>query len=295
MNLLITGGTGFVGSALCSRLLEEQHKIVVLSRNPEKIKPPIKAVANLDQLSNDDIFDVVINLAGEPIANKRWNDQQKKRIFGSRIETTEALIEYFKKSKHKPKLLINGSAIGYYGTARTNDNIDEKSGCDDSFSSQLCQKWEAAALEAESLGIRTCLIRTGIVLGKNGGALSKMLPPFKMGLGGRIGYGKQWMSWIHLDDLVGIILYCINNDNLKGAVNGTSPNPVINEVFTKTLGTALKRPTIFPMPEIVIKLLMGQMGEELLLSGKRVLPRKALDAGYIFKYKTLEDALKNVV
>ncbi len=295
MNLLITGGTGFVGSALCSRLLEEQHKIVVLSRNPEKIKPPIKAVANLDQLSNDDIFDVVINLAGEPIANKRWNDQQKKRIFGSRIETTEALIEYFKKSKHKPKLLINGSAIGYYGTARTNDNIDEKSGCDDSFSSQLCQKWEAAALEAESLGIRTCLIRTGIVLGKNGGALSKMLPPFKMGLGGRIGYGKQWMSWIHLDDLVGIILYCINNDNLKGAVNGTSPNPVINEVFTKTLGTALKRPTIFPMPEIVIKLLMGQMGEELLLSGKRVLPRKALDAGYIFKYKTLEDALINVV
>jgi uncharacterized protein (TIGR01777 family) len=295
MNLLITGGTGFVGSALCSRLLEEQHKIVVLSRNPEKIKPPIKAVANLDQLSNDDIFDVVINLAGEPIANKRWNDQQKKRIFGSRIETTEALIEYFKKSKHKPKLLINGSAIGYYGTARTNDNIDEKSGCDDSFSSQLCQKWEAAALEAESLGIRTCLIRTGIVLGKNGGALSKMLPPFKMGLGGRIGYGKQWMSWIHLDDLVGIILYCINNDDLKGAVNGTSPNPVINEVFTKTLGTALKRPTIFPMPEIVIKLLMGQMGEELLLSGKRVLPRKALDAGYIFKYKTLEDALINVV
>ena len=295
MNLLITGGTGFVGSALCSRLLEEQHKIVVLSRNPEKIKPPIKAVANLDQLSNDNIFDVVINLAGEPIANKRWNDQQKKRIFGSRIETTEALIEYFKKSKHKPKLLINGSAIGYYGTARTNDNIDEKSGCDDSFSSQLCQKWEAAALEAESLGIRTCLIRTGIVLGKNGGALSKMLPPFKMGLGGRIGYGKQWMSWIHLDDLVGIILCCINNDNLKGAVNGTSPNPVINEVFTKTLGTALKRPTIFPMPEIVIKLLMGQMGGELLLSGKRVLPRKALDAGYIFKYKTLEDALINVV
>lgn len=295
MNLLITGGTGFVGSALCSRLLEEQHKIVVLSRNPKSIKPPIKAVANLDQLSNDDIFDAVINLAGEPIANKRWNDQQKKRIFGSRIETTEALIEYFKKSKHKPKLLINGSAIGYYGTARTNDNIDEKSGCDDSFSSQLCQKWEAAALEAESLGIRTCLIRTGIVLGKNGGALSKMLPPFKMGLGGRIGYGKQWMSWIHLDDLVGIILYCINNDNLKGAVNGTSPNPVINEVFTKTLGTALKRPTIFPMPEIVIKLLMGQMGEELLLSGKRVLPRKALDAGYIFKYKTLEDALINVV
>ncbi len=295
MNLLITGGTGFIGSALCSRLLEEKHNIIVLSRHPEAIKPPIKAIADLEQLRDDDIFDVVINLAGEPIANKRWSDQQKQRIFSSRIDTTEKLIAYLKKSEQKPKVLINGSAIGYYGIGRTNDIIDEKAGGDDSFSSQLCQKWETAALKAETLGIRTCLLRTGIVLGKNGGALSKMLPPFKIGLGGRIGHGKQWMPWIHLDDLVGIILYCINHDNLKGAINGTSPNPVINQVFTKTLGTALKRPTIFPMPEIVVKLLMGQMGEELLLAGKRILPRKVLDAGYNFQYKTLEDALINVV
>jgi uncharacterized protein (TIGR01777 family) len=295
MNLLITGGTGFIGSALCARLLEEKHHIVVLSRHPEAIKLPIKAVADLEQLTDDDIFDVVINLAGEPIANKRWSVQQKQRIFSSRIDTTATLIAYFKKSKNKPKLLINGSAIGYYGIGRTNDVIDEKAGSDDSFSSQLCQKWETTALTAEALGIRTCLLRTGIVLGKNGGALSKMLLPFKMGLGGRIGHGKQWMPWIHLDDLVGIILYCINHDNLKGAINGTSPNPVINQVFTKTLGTALKRPTIFPMPKMVVQLLMGQMGEELLLAGKRVLPRKILDAGYNFQYKKLEDALKNVI
>jgi uncharacterized protein (TIGR01777 family) len=295
MNLLITGGTGFIGSALCARLLEEKHHIVVLSRHPEAIKLPIKAVADLEQLTDDDIFDVVINLAGEPIANKRWSVQQKQRIFSSRIDTTATLIAYFKKSKNKPKLLINGSAIGYYGIGRTNDVIDEKAGSDDSFSSQLCQKWETTALTAEALGIRTCLLRTGIVLGKNGGALSKMLLPFKMGLGGRIGHGKQWMPWIHLDDLVGIILYCINNDNLKGAINGTSPNPVINQVFTKTLGTALKRPTIFPMPKMVVQLLLGQMGEELLLAGKRVLPRKILDAGYNFQYKKLEDALKNVI
>jgi uncharacterized protein (TIGR01777 family) len=133
------------------------------------------------------------------------------------------------------------------------------------------------------------------VLGKNGGALSKMLPPFKMGLGGKIGHGEQWMPWVHLDDLVGIIIYCINNDNLKGPGNGTSPNPVINQVFTKTLGLALKRPTIFPMPKVVIKLLMGQMGEELLLVGKKILPQKVLDAGYDFKYKTLDEALKNIV
>ncbi|MFT4606395.1 MAG: hypothetical protein ACI9V8_000546 [Urechidicola sp.] len=295
MNLLITGGTGFIGSALCSRLLEEQHNIVVLSRHPEAIKPPIRALTDLEQLKDDDIFDVVINLAGEPIANKRWSDQQKKRIFSSRIDTTKALIAYLKKSKNKPKLLINGSAIGYYGVDKTDDVIDETSGVDDSFSSQLCQRWEATALKAEALGIRTCLLRTGIVLGKNGGALSKMLPPFKMGLGGRIGHGKQWMSWIHLDDLVGIILYCINHDELKGAINGTSPNPVINEVFTKKLGTALKRLTIFPMPAIVVKLLMGQMGEELLLAGKRISPRKVLNAGYNFKYKTLDQALKNVI
>ncbi len=295
MNLLITGGTGFIGSALCSRLLAEQHNIVVLSRHPEAIKLPIKAIADLDQLGEDAVFDVVINLAGEPIANKRWSDQQKQRILSSRIDSTEKLIAYFNKSEHKPELLINGSAIGYYGVGRSNDIIDENAGGDDSFSSQLCQKWEAAALKAETLGIRTCLLRTGIVLGKNGGALSKMLPPFKMGLGGRIGDGQQWMSWIHLDDLLGIILYCINHDNLNGAINGTSPNPVINQVFTKTLGAALKRPTIFPMPEIVVKLLMGKMGEELLLAGKRILPGKILDAGYKFQYKTLEEALINVV
>ena len=295
MNLLITGGTGFIGSALCSRLLEEKHNIVVLSRHIEAIKPPIKAITDLEQLKDDDIFDVVINLAGEPIANKRWSNQQKQRILSSRIDTTENLIAYLKKSEHKPKLLINGSAIGYYGIGRMDDIIDEKAGGDDSFSSQLCQEWETVALKAETLGIRTCLLRTGIVLGKNGGALSKMLPPFKMGFGGKIGHGKQWMSWIHLDDLVGIILFCIKHDNLKGAINGTSPNPVINQVFAKALGTALKRPTIFAMPVIVIKLLMGQMGEELLLAGKRILPGKILDAGYNFQYKTLEDALTNIV
>ena len=295
MNLLITGGTGFIGSALCSRLLEEKHTLVVLSRHPEKVKPPIKAIVDLEDLSNDDIFDVVINLAGEPIADKRWSEKQKQRILSSRIDMTEKLIAYFKKSANKPKLLINGSAIGYYGIGTTDDIIEEKEKGDNSFSSQLCQQWEAVALKAEALGIRTCLLRTGIVLGKNGGALSKMLLPFKMGLGGRIGQGKQWMSWIHLDDLVGIILYCINHDNLKGAVNGTSPTPVSNQVFTNTLGTVLKRPTIFPMPQIVVKLLMGQMGEELLLAGKKILPKKVSDAGYTFKYKTLEDALIDVV
>ncbi|CAC9436393.1 Cell division inhibitor Slr1223 (YfcH in EC), contains epimerase/dehydratase and DUF1731 domains [uncultured Gammaproteobacteria bacterium] len=296
MNILITGGTGFIGSTLCSRLLEEgNNKIVILSRHSEKIKPPIQAIAELNELKDNDAFDVVINLAGEPIANKRWSDQQKHQIFSSRINTTEKLIAYLETLENKPKLLISGSAIGYYGIDKTDTVIEEKDNGDNSFSSELCQKWEAVALKAEKLGIRTCLLRTGIVLGKNGGALNKMLLPFKMYLGGRIGNGKQWMSWIHIDDLIGIILHCINHDNLKGAVNGTSPNPVTNQAFTKTLGTVLKRPTIFPMPALVVKLLMGQMGEELLLAGKQIRPKKALDAGYIFKYKTLEEALINAV
>ncbi|PHS22551.1 MAG: TIGR01777 family protein [Methylophaga sp.] len=295
MNILITGGTGFIGTALCSRLLEENNKIVVLSRYPKKIKPPIKAISDLNDLKDSDIFDIVVNLAGEPIANKRWSDKQKHQIFSSRIDITEKLISYFEKLENKPKLLISGSAIGYYGIDRTDNVIEEKEKGDNSFSSQLCQKWEAVALKAEKLGIRTCLLRTGIVLGKNGGALSKMLPPFKMYLGGKIGHGKQWMSWIHIDDLIGIILHCINHDNLTGAVNGTSPNPVTNQVFTKTLGMLLKRPTILPMPAIVVKLLMGQMGEELLLAGKKIAPKKALDADYTFKYETLKESLIDVV
>ncbi len=295
MNVLITGATGFIGSALCSRLLKDQHHIVVLSRHPQAVKAPLTGISDLKQLKSNTVFDVVINLAGEPIADKRWSDQQKQRILSSRLDTTQKLIACFKTMAQKPKLFISGSAIGYYGTGKTNDVIDETGSGDESFSSQLCQQWEATALQAEALGIRTCLLRTGIVLGKGGGALKKMLPPFKLGLGGKIGDGKQWMPWIHLDDLVGIILYCIDHDELKGAVNGTSPNPVTNYVFTKTLGKALKRPTILPMPAMAVKLLMGQMGEELLLSGKKVLPTKILGAGYQFQYEALEKALLDIV
>ncbi len=295
MNILITGGTGFIGSKLCSRLLENKHDIVVMTRRPETIKGNIKGITTLEQIKDEMSFDVVINLAGEPIANKRWSKLQKQRISYSRLDTTRKLIEFFKTSKNKPKLFISASAVGYYGVSETNDSLNEEALGDESFSSQLCQQWEAVASEAKTLGIRTCILRTGIVLGKGGGALKKMLLPFKLGLGGRIGKGSQWMSWIHLEDLIGIILYCIDHDNVSGAVNATAPNPVTNKFFTKTLGKVLKRPTIFPMPTIVVKLLMGQMGEELLLSGKKVLPEKITKAGYVFKYVQLEEALLNVV
>jgi len=291
MNFFITGATGFIGSALCSRLLKDDHNITVLTRTPEKVNSPIKTITAITQLKTEAIFDVVINLAGEPIANKRWSKKQKQRIFTSRIRTTQQLIIFLQRVKHKPALFISGSAIGYYGISQSNIAIDENEKGDDSFSSQLCQQWEAAAQQAETIGIRTCLLRTGIVLGKGGGALSKMLLPFKIGLGGRIGEGTQWMSWIHLDDLVGMILYCITHDKVSGAINGTSPSPVTNQEFTKALGQVLKRPTLLPMPGAIIKLLMGQMGEELLLSGKKVLPINISAVGYHFQYTTLKQAL----
>ena len=292
MKILITGGTGFIGTALCLRLLEnKKHTVILLTRHPDKVKSPLQGISNLAQLDNGVAIDVVVNLAGEPIADKRWTKQQKQRIINSRIDTTQNLLDYFESIEHKPKLLINGSAIGYYGVDESDDPFNEDATGDASFSSQLCQQWESVAMQAERIGVRTCLLRTGIVLGKGGGALNKMLPPFKMGLGGKMGNGKQWMSWIHLNDLVGIILYCMEHDDLSGAINGTSPHPVRNEVFTKALGKVLRRPTFLPMPTVAIKLLMGQMGEELLLKGKKVLPVKVSEAGYKFRHPYLEEAL----
>jgi uncharacterized protein (TIGR01777 family) len=237
----------------------------------------------------------VINLAGEPIANKRWSKSQRRKILESRINTTQEIIEFFRSSKNKPELFISSSAIGYYGAGSSNVGVDEGCSGDDSFSSKLCVRWEECAMQAELLGIRTCLLRTGVVLGKNGGALQKMLPPFKLGLGGKIGTGKQWMSWIHLDDLIGIIDYCIKHGNLNGPINSTAPNPITNSLFTEVLGKSLGRPTMFHIPSIVIKLLMGEMGKELLLAGNKVLPLKIENAGFQFKYEHIEKALSDIL
>ncbi len=291
----MTGGTGFIGRSLCERLLRDGHSLVLLTRTPNKINAPVKAVDKLSFLGSEIVFDIVINLAGEPIADKRWSIAQQERIIQSRLQTTEDLISYFKLTTHLPKLLISGSAIGYYGIKQSDLPVDETVHGDESFSSQLCQQWESIAMQAEQLGVRTCLLRTGIVLGKNGGALSKMLPAFQLGIGGKIGSGKQWMPWIHLDDLIGIILFCIEQESLTGPINGTAPMPATNKQFSQILGKVLKRPTVFSIPAFVVKILMGQMGEELLLAGKRVLPVKALNAGYQFKYRKLKDALLSIL
>ncbi|MEX1668288.1 TIGR01777 family oxidoreductase [Zhongshania guokunii] len=295
MNFLITGGTGFIGSALCAHLCQQRHHIVVKTRYPESLGLEMTGVTSLSEVSPDQRFDVVINLAGEPIANKRWSAVQKQKIVDSRLDTTEEIIAFLKNAKTKPAVLISGSAIGYYGTGATDAVIDEFGAGDDSFSSTLCAKWEASALAAEVLGIRTCLLRIGIVLGCGGGALQKMIPPFRLGLGGRIGTGTQWMSWIHLHDLIAIIDYCISDNSVHGPINCTAPQPVSNQDFTKALGKCLKRPAVLPVPSLAIKALMGEMGTELLLAGKQVRPVKLEAAGFKFKYKELGAALTSVL
>jgi uncharacterized protein len=299
MEILITGGTGFIGSYLSKRLLGLDHKLTILTRNSQKVEAPNIVINSIEQLSDNQSFDVVINLAGEPIADKRWSEAQKNKIISSRITISQQLVEFIKRSNHKPQLFISGSAIGYYGIEQSDQSYDETYNSaennDHSFSSQLCLQWEAVAQQVQDLGIRTCILRTGIVLGEQGGALAKMLPPFKLGLGGKMGTGHQWMSWLHIDDAINIIVKCIEDTTLNGAINLTAPKPVTNKEFTQTLGKVLNRPTLISMPEFAVKLLFGQMGEELLLSGRAITPRKLLDCGYQFKYPSLQSALEDLL
>ena len=296
--LLITGGSGFIGSQLVPVLVAQGFDVTVLTRNPDRtalhFNNTITAVKQLDAVNETVVFDIVINLAGQGITDKRWTRRVKKQLRESRLLTTQKLIVYLQSVEHKPEFLISGSAIGYYGD-QGDKFVDEKTSGDNSFSSKLCRDWEREAQAAEALGIRTCYLRTGIVLGKKGGALSKMLPAFKLGFGGVMGDGRQWMSWIHIDDLIGIILFVINHKTISGAVNSTAPKPVTNKDFTSILAQILKRPALLPMPDFVLRLMLGEMAEELLLSGQRVMPEKMLGAGYDFQYAELRDALFDVV
>jgi len=294
---LITGGSGFIGSHLIPKLLSEGNTVTVLTRTPAKtlaqFNQAVEVVDDLQKLDLSKQVDVVINLAGQGIADKRWSEKVVQQLFDSRLLITRALVEYMQRATHKPELFISGSATGFYGL-RDDEILSETASGDSSFSSEICAEWEDEAKAAEALGIRCCYLRTGIVLG-NGGALSKMLPPFKFGLGGPMGSGKQWMSWIHMDDLIGIISHIVKTPKLSGPVNGTAPNPVTNKEFATTLGKALKRPAFIPLPGFVLKLLMGQMGEELLLSGQRVVPAKMSVSGYSFIHEKLDSALTDVV
>ncbi|MDP2177378.1 TIGR01777 family oxidoreductase [Methylicorpusculum sp.] len=297
MKVLLTGGTGFIGKALIQSLLQSEHQITVLSRNPQQVAElcgkNVAALGRLDELTAEDHFDAVINLAGAPIFDRRWTDARKQLIWDSRVKLTEQLIEAINKMKIKPQVLISGSAIGYYGN-QGDTELTEQSSYRDDFSHRLCEAWETEAKKAEALGVRVCIIRTGLVVAPGGGIVGRMLLPFKLGLGGRIGDGKQWMSWIHRDDWINIALAMIDNQSMQGVYNATAPVPRTNAEFTKVLADCLKRPALIPVPAFLLNLLLGEMAE-LVLGSQRVLPKRLLDQAFQFKYTELDDALLDAV
>lgn len=291
MDILITGGTGFIGHRLCQWLLAAGHRVTVLTRSPDRAG--LAQVRYAGELDDVGPVHAVVNLAGEALTEGRWNAVRKQAFLDSRIGTTQALLAWMQGLATRPEVLVSGSAIGYYGP-RDATPLDETASPGHDFAAMLCRRWEAEALRAEDLGVRTCLLRTGIVLDHGGGALARMLPPFRLGLGGPMGDGRQWMSWIHRDDLVGMILWLLADPDVRGACNGTAPGAVTNAAFARTLAQVLGRPAWVRTPAFALKLGFGEMAG-LLLTGQNVVPARALREGYRFRHPTLEGALRAIL
>jgi hypothetical protein len=292
--ILASGMSGSIGSALLPALQQQGHEVTRLTRGaasgPNQIAwDPAKPLSP-EAVSG---FDQVIHLAGESIAG-RWTDSKKARIRDSRVEGTRHLAEALAKASARPRVFLSASAIGFYGD-RHDEVLTEDSGSGAGFLPEVCRDWEGATRSAAEAGIRTAQIRTGIVLSSTGGALQAMLPPFKLGLGGRMGSGRQWWSWIDIDDMVGAIQQILKDDRMRGPFNLTAPTPVTNAEFTKVLAKVLSRPANFPMPTFAAKLAFGQMGDELLLASQRVEPKKLLFNGYSFRYSDLRQSLQHVL
>jgi uncharacterized protein len=283
-SILITGGTGFIGGRLAEALIDAGHHVAILTRDKRKAaftRGSVMLIDDLDKLGAEVAFDAIVNLAGEP--HGRWTAAKKRKLLASRLAVTESVLRLIARSRVKPQVLVSGSAIGIYEEGVHN------------FSRQLCAAWEACARGAECHGVRVVLLRTGIVLDADGGPLGQMLLPFELGLGGRLGDGRQWMSWIHRDDLVALIARAIADKNICGPLDATAPEPVSNAAFAKSLGRALRRPALLPLPAFVLRALLGQMADELMLTGPRVLPSQATAAGFTFRYPTLDAALTQIL
>lgn len=297
MKILITGSSGFIGSELLAYLRGRGHEVRRLVRKEAQLKDDcILWDPQHHELNPADFegFDVVINLAGENIMGGRWTPEKKRKIKESRVMGTRILCELISRLQYPPRLLISASAIGFYGN-RGDEIVSEDSPPGDGFLAEVCQKWENATEPAEKKGIQVVKLRIGIVLSSKGGALGKMLTPFKLGLGGTIGSGRQWTSWISMDDLMGIFLHIIGHSEIQGPVNAVTPNPVTNRVMTKVLGRALYRPTIFPIPSFVVRLIFGEMADEMFLSSTRAAPNILVQTGYSFLYPDLKGAINHII
>jgi len=292
VKLLVTGGTGFIGSPLCRALARQGHELTVLTRaSRSSADPRIRYLAWADPGWPQAIRGIegAINLAGEPIAAKRWSPAQKTVIRDSRVGTTRRLVDALAALPQKPSVLVSASAVGYYGD-RGDEVLDETNAPGRGFLAETCQAWEAQAQRAEPLGVRVVRLRIGVVLAPGGGALAKMAPPFRGFLGGPLGSGRQWLSWIHREDVIGLIAWSLSQPALSGAVNATAPEPATMRAFCRELGRALRRPAWAPVPAPVLRVLLGEMAD-MLLTGQRVLPAVARRLGYVFRYPDLPRAL----
>ena len=295
MKVLVSGGTGLIGTALVGALEKEKHAVTLLARTEAVQAPRILWDPESGKITPSLLegFDAVIHLAGESIAKGRWTPLMKERILESRTRGTGLLAQIVAGLARPPKVMISASAVGFYGD-RGEERLTEESPAGTGFLPRVCQAWEASCAPAVARGIRVANLRFGVVLSPKGGALKKMLLPFKLGLGGKIGSGRQWWSWVSLDDVVGAVRHVLLTDSLAGPINLTAPTPVTNDDFTKELGRALHRPTLFPLPAFAAKLILGEMAEALLLASARVEPKKLLASGYVFRtpqLKAVFDAL----
>lgn len=299
MKTLVTGATGFIGRVIVQQLEQQGHEVVVLTRNVPKAAlilgskckyfqwadtttpPPAEAFQGVEG---------IINLMGESIGEKKWSEEQKKKILNSRVIGTAKLLEAVSKLEKKPKVLVSTSAIGIYGNRRA-EELDENSAPGSGFLAEVCKAWEGEANKAQKLGLRVAIIRVGVVMGKNGGALTKMVPLFKLGVGGKLGSGDQYMSWVHVEDLAAMFVTALTDESISGPYNGTAPYPATNSDFTKVLGKVLRRPAILPAPEFALKTILGEMSA-IVLEGQKVLPKKFKEKNFHYRYPTLEMTLK---
>lgn len=300
MNIVIAGGSGFIGNALIEHFCKRGDHLYILTRNKQN-KNNSAFVTYIEWLQQDSTpekylknIDVFINLAGESINSGRWTEKRKKRILSSRIKATSQCLTLIKKLENKPSVFLNASAIGYYGTSMSKRFTEHTKEPGSDFLATVVKKWEAAANEISTLGVRTVLLRFGIVLDKKEGALPKMVLPYKFFIGGTVGSGNQWVSWVHIDDLVRVTEFSIDHPSIDGPLNITSPTPITMKQFGKTAAEVLNRPHWLPLPSLALKILLGEMSM-LMLNGQYVYPQKALDHGFTFQYTTLKDALQNIL